>query len=527
LGPFVSNGNFDWWQVGIRDLFRLDEVLKKHPEGVYFSTSFTGAVADSGEILGFPPIHMHHIHISPEPGVKKKLPDKIGLGGYIPNLVIEQHGDYECLQQEGGVNCFFEKSPVGYVKEINRVLDLEGEMNDARAPNSKPMTWWYQVAIRWHPKSVVHRGPVSQNFLVMVQPDNVSDQLTELLTFNLDTSEHHIAWYSGTQFSDGGLVRNKMHSHNVMFDRSFFFRASPKELGLVDGAIQFPVHDKTQTVLLRDTGLSSFEAAEEYLMSNLAKAASAHVDTCETTASFLNARMAPQCSFPKPFTVCRAWARNEEVFDETTRKRYLYDRRAKECCKPWAFRWGERFTTVAFYKPLTRPLGPWLDAIPPTYPEHLHWVMSYVGPEAKHHRSFYTQGLYPSSPASPGLIQGDGLHYVDMKLLKKQEMQQRWPDHLSEDKHLDDHDMNMVQTSLVLAHRGRHRSSALTSFRDNFSLSQRIGLLGCVIAILCLAWRGLARKSGGIAAEQLTSVSCLCAPPCCPRLQTKYVQKLT
>lgn len=52
----------------------------------------------------------------------------------------------------GGLDCLTESVPDGYGKLITHPLGLEGDLNDARAPNSTVLEWYYQLAARWVPK---------------------------------------------------------------------------------------------------------------------------------------------------------------------------------------------------------------------------------------------------------------------------------------------------------------------------------------------------------------------------------------
>jgi hypothetical protein len=144
VGPFTSTGGYDFWQFGWKDVFGLSEILKEHPHGIMVDATFSAAVLPDGTPLGLPPIHIHHIHVGPQIGVKAKEPS-------VPFLAMEQHGDYECRDTEGGTRCLFEKTADGYGKVIREPLDLEGELNDVRAFNSPPITWSYKVMLHLSP----------------------------------------------------------------------------------------------------------------------------------------------------------------------------------------------------------------------------------------------------------------------------------------------------------------------------------------------------------------------------------------
>lgn len=79
-----------------------------------------------------------------------------------PTRIFEHHGDYQCTgvndgdpahpEASAGLDCLTESLPDGYGKLITRPLGLEGDINDARAPNSTVLEWYYQLSARWVPK---------------------------------------------------------------------------------------------------------------------------------------------------------------------------------------------------------------------------------------------------------------------------------------------------------------------------------------------------------------------------------------
>ena len=67
IGPFKSTGNYDWWQFAWNDVLRFKEKLKSTPDGLYVLNHFAAPVNSDGDALDFPPIHIHHVHVSPGP----------------------------------------------------------------------------------------------------------------------------------------------------------------------------------------------------------------------------------------------------------------------------------------------------------------------------------------------------------------------------------------------------------------------------------------------------------------------------
>eukprot|EP00930_Biecheleria_cincta_P014509 TRINITY_DN12452_c0_g2_i1.p1 TRINITY_DN12452_c0_g2~~TRINITY_DN12452_c0_g2_i1.p1 ORF type:complete len:719 (-),score=100.77 TRINITY_DN12452_c0_g2_i1:58-2214(-) len=406
VGPLVSTGNYDFWQFGWTDLWRMSRVLKKHSKGVHFTgTLVAGILNGTGEILGYPPIHSHHIHILPRPNNRLKLPSWENIS--LTAMAIEQHGDYQCNEADGGVKCLFEKPGKGLVKELHGAVDLEGEFNDARAPGAPPMAWWFTIAIRWHPKSAVPKRPVSQMFVIAMGKHNISNQFSILEPYPQNAHEPSVFWYTGTMAADGELVRNKLHTHALGFEKAFWFKASPEELGLLGSPYNFKITYRDyssgaqekfsvygpEPILVKNTGLPSFQAIEQHLLTNLAAASERHSWKCGKKRSFLDSKNA-LCMSQKPSLVCSAIGATAEVFDDITGENYHYDRRPPTCCRPWKFHKGDAFTTVSFNKALSRAPGPWARKIPTEFPQHLHWLLTYVPSQPQADASVWSLGAY-------------------------------------------------------------------------------------------------------------------------------------
>lgn len=374
VGPITSTGGYDFWQFGWEDVFHLEEVLKENPNGIIFDSAFSAPVLPDGTPLGLPPIHIHHIHIG-SLGVKAK-------DNTQPRLAIEQHGDYECSPEDGGIRCFFEKSPPGYGKLVRSPFNLEGEMNDVRAPNSPPMTWYYRIMLRYRfysPGSSL--TPISQQFIIGPGPGE-HKQLNTLQVFPVLSGEESLYWYTARMPTSGQMIRNKLHSHNLAYNRSFFFHATPEQLGLVADNFKMgtpavgcigidPEREGCIPKPLRETGFKDFETLEDFLFQRLADA---------------------QKNYTYPDLVCESHGARAAITDPVSGKSFSYDRRAPVCCKPWQFKAFDEVTIVAFIDKLTQPLGPHDPiTIPKSTEMHIHWVMSYD--EHRNDSIYYPPGI--------------------------------------------------------------------------------------------------------------------------------------
>ena len=67
VGPFVSTGGYDWWQMQAEDAFALRRAIAAHGS-VGCLEYYMGPISGDGNGMGYPPLHPHHIHVTPWSG---------------------------------------------------------------------------------------------------------------------------------------------------------------------------------------------------------------------------------------------------------------------------------------------------------------------------------------------------------------------------------------------------------------------------------------------------------------------------
>ena len=65
VGPFSSTGGYDWWQFAAHDALNLSRRLEGGRTLALHSHYVVGVRAEDGGVLGYPPLHMHHLHVHP------------------------------------------------------------------------------------------------------------------------------------------------------------------------------------------------------------------------------------------------------------------------------------------------------------------------------------------------------------------------------------------------------------------------------------------------------------------------------
>ena len=164
VGPLRSSGGYDWWQLSGRDVAMLASEVRAR-SAVFLVESFIGAIDGSGAPIAYPPLHLHHVHILPEqPSLRFHY-----LGAPYEthmNLVIERHGEWNFAGATPAVRA--EAEPAGYGRLVSWPLDIDSEINDVRPAGSPPLTWWFELALRWVDGSVPLR-PVSHANMMNIQ----------------------------------------------------------------------------------------------------------------------------------------------------------------------------------------------------------------------------------------------------------------------------------------------------------------------------------------------------------------------
>jgi hypothetical protein len=140
VGPFVSVGGFDWWQVDFSTV--MDDAGWTLPDAVdvggYSITVHGGTPTAPGAVLGYPPIHDHHATINGG-----------GLGGDTALAYFDQTEDGQCPGEVDGFRClthehdFLEKgfAQTGIQGLRATPLRMFSIFNDARPDESPPLTW--------------------------------------------------------------------------------------------------------------------------------------------------------------------------------------------------------------------------------------------------------------------------------------------------------------------------------------------------------------------------------------------------
>ncbi|KAH8065461.1 hypothetical protein JL721_8215 [Aureococcus anophagefferens] len=237
IGPMYSTGGYDWWQLGWADLWKLGDKYDEHGPSTP-RTRPSSRDAKTGR-RRYPPIHIHHIHIGPQPGVRPRTGEYDGSLPKPCNNVswfFEWHGDHECDDDEGGGLPL--RSRPRASRATSTKVDLEGEINDVRAAGDEAFGWYFEVAIKWftHDKILEKMGgveprPLSTFFNVGVPGRfDLNNQQTYVGTFPAPIAYDSVIWYNMRMFNNGILIRWKFHSHLLSFYKFMLVSGDVRDL---------------------------------------------------------------------------------------------------------------------------------------------------------------------------------------------------------------------------------------------------------------------------------------------------------
>jgi hypothetical protein len=231
LGPFYSTGNGDWTQAGngilpssihtptsnatIFNVANLNSQLQG--KDLFIKGVLISPVSKNGSFIGFPPLHVHHAHLTPHSSAfenyERILPrstrdtdmrirsagsGRISLGH---NLIGQQHGDSLCRTSDGAddFSCLLHQLPdsQGYRIQNSTGLGFDFEVNDVRMPSNplrsmstsdmpdplEALEWYMEVAVIYS-----HKQHTEATFLHFSNPTSGGGPATYALPIDESTS---------------------------------------------------------------------------------------------------------------------------------------------------------------------------------------------------------------------------------------------------------------------------------------------------------------------------------------------------
>jgi len=226
LGPFVSRGGFDWHKMKLEDPYNLRSAIS----GDAMSMTGFGAmpVDENGEILGNPPIHVHHANLGPNC-------DSAQCRRSSLRRVSQWHGDSQCSATAGGTACYITVLPEGFGFPVVETLRLDADFNDVRPEGSPDLHFWLETAIsivKPTPQKPKHElGTVILGVPFRCEWWKTNPDLQRL--YFVPPNQPSALWATARMPTSGTFVTGKLETHQHFFDVAWVFTGvSPEDLGL-------------------------------------------------------------------------------------------------------------------------------------------------------------------------------------------------------------------------------------------------------------------------------------------------------
>ena len=235
FGPFKGDGGYGWHGGARENVGQFRDIIL---EGAVYVTAFGFyPVDESGAILGMPPIHIHHMHVTAAYCDPTQCtcwdsfinPVDPGFQGGLP---FDVHGDRQCTPEFGGTDCLVRAYPRGYGVPIPIPLRTYFDLNDARPAQSSALGFFAEHAFRW---THSYKRPVGR-FVANVR-SNVAGHDDYMIAAVPGTSmmawdERDLRHLLGSMYDDISFVHVFWHTHRALTEDTMAFRATAKQVGL-------------------------------------------------------------------------------------------------------------------------------------------------------------------------------------------------------------------------------------------------------------------------------------------------------
>lgn len=243
LGPFNTSGGYRW-TTSVFAILLPSSIFSQRMIGGVPSFSFDayclGSITPEGSLIGHPPIHQHHYHF-------------FGRGDH-PTDVMNMHGEQQCLEDEGGVDCYIKGLPKGYAFVTSQSsMAVSTGFNDVRPLGSRMLQSWVLAAAR--SSSVGEHVRRVSMMRVELRP-LPTETWESRQTYNISVSVDSWTWDSGTLTS--------FHGYQTLPGETGAYRSRPVRSNLVEGSLHAHA-DLTWDVMF-------FQGTPDQVFSNLSVA---------------------------------------------------------------------------------------------------------------------------------------------------------------------------------------------------------------------------------------------------------------
>jgi len=342
MGPFYGKGGYGWYSAGWPDCGGFRELLAG---GQVWVTAFGFAPSDeNGKPLGFPPLHIHHMHVSTSQSQGRFF----GSKGTLPlfdrpfthlNVEFDIHGDRQCQPSRGGTDCLIRGFPRGFGVQVTRPMHTFYDVNDVRPLGSPDFKFYTEHAFRW-----TRAAQRRVRLFTLGIPSNVPTTVTNVSKPGLPFAWHddyllrfsgypteYVAWSEQKFQFTGTLAHIYWHAHHLYSVDSWILSADAATLGLRKGMFNNGLLAERSFVNITAMH-SNVDAAMDYLLDHLEAAQEACLEH--------------PCGI-EPMLRC---VLNKDRWEQVDGE--YFDRFHDPLCDAWPVTNGDVFTMVSFHRQL-------------------------------------------------------------------------------------------------------------------------------------------------------------------------------
>jgi len=211
VGPYFTVGNRAWTAMLSAVITDIDYVA---PSIHAFSEFALGNMDDNLQLVPYPPIHQHHFHF-------------FGSGNaFISDM--NNHGDNQCVQEEGGTDCLVRSAPRNAAWIIRDPVGVSTQFNDVRHTTLHVLRTWALVAFvvtnitLVRTRQIIHTG-------IYFRPPSEWGHGNGNAGYVLRVVSETVGW-SSRNFSYGGhdIVEAYMHTHADMLVDMWLLRGNTR-----------------------------------------------------------------------------------------------------------------------------------------------------------------------------------------------------------------------------------------------------------------------------------------------------------
>lgn len=203
IGPFETRGGYSWNGL----IVRTSESFWKHEREVWYDAFALGSLDGTSRVVGYPPIHQHHYHMTGD----------VPFGSVVMDMMGSIHPDDQCKADEGGTSCLVHGVPAGFAYRHTLPIVVSTEFNDVRRAGADPLHTWVFWAIRR-----CGRVPASRRLRGVHTFASTSTD-SDRLTFRVETTSEGIMWNDGVLPPMMHVVEAYLHTHrSVTYDMHLY-----------------------------------------------------------------------------------------------------------------------------------------------------------------------------------------------------------------------------------------------------------------------------------------------------------------